>query len=61
MNLHRVSLRVLDYNVRAQRCYEKCGFLVEGRARQERFRDGRWCDEILMAILQHEFRSVASG
>ena len=55
MNLHRVSLMVLDYNDRAQRCYEKCGFRVEGRARSARFRDGRWCDEILMGILQDEF------
>lgn len=55
MNLHRVSLGVLDYNTRAQRCYEKCGFRVEGRERQARFRSGRWCDLILMGILQHEF------
>ena len=55
MNLYRVSLTVLDYNERAQRCYEKCGFGVEGRARAARFRDGRWCDEILMGILQSEF------
>ena len=55
MNLHRISLTVLDYNTRAQRCYEKCGFRVEGRHRQARFRDGRWCDEILMGVLQDEF------
>lgn len=61
MNLHRVSLGVLDYNVRAQRCYEKCGFRVEGRLRQSRFRDGRWCDEILMGILQDEFSTLISG
>jgi len=54
MNLHRVSLTVLDYNTRAQRCYEKCGFRIEGRARSLRYRDGRWCDEILMGILQDE-------
>jgi RimJ/RimL family protein N-acetyltransferase len=58
MDLHRVSLRVLNYNARALRCYEKCGFRIEGRARQARFRDGRRCDEILMGILQHEFRSL---
>jgi RimJ/RimL family protein N-acetyltransferase len=55
MNLHRISLTVLDYNTRAQRCYEKCGFRIEGRLRRSRFRDGRWCDEILMGILQDEF------
>jgi RimJ/RimL family protein N-acetyltransferase len=55
MNLHRVSLGVLDYNTRAQRCYEKCGFRVEGRERQARFRNGHWCDHILMGILRDEF------
>lgn len=55
MNLHRVSLGVLDYNMRAQRCYEKCGFRVELRERQARLRNGHWCDHILMGILQDEF------
>jgi RimJ/RimL family protein N-acetyltransferase len=55
MNLHRVSLGVLDYNTRAQRCYEKCGFRAEGRERQARFRNGHWCDRILMGILRDEF------
>jgi RimJ/RimL family protein N-acetyltransferase len=59
MNLHRVSLGVLDYNMRAQRCYEKCGFRVEGRERQARFRNGRWCDHILMGILNDEFGALA--
>lgn len=31
--LHRVSLRVYDFNPRAQRVYEKCGFKLEGRLR----------------------------
>ena len=31
--LHRVSLEVYDFNPRAQRVYEKCGFTVEGRLR----------------------------
>jgi RimJ/RimL family protein N-acetyltransferase len=29
--------------------------IVEGHARSARVRDGRWCDEILMGILQEEF------
>ena len=55
MNLHRVSLGVLEYNARARRCYEKCGFREEGRVREHRFHDGRWHDQIIMGILQHEF------
>jgi RimJ/RimL family protein N-acetyltransferase len=30
---HRLSVRVVDYNRRAIRAYEKCGFRVEGRER----------------------------
>jgi RimJ/RimL family protein N-acetyltransferase len=55
MNLHRLALGVLDYNVRARRCYEKCGFREEGREREHRFHDGRWHDQIFMGILQPEF------
>jgi len=48
MNLHRVSLGVLDDNRRAQRCYESAAFASRGAKRQARFRNGRWCDHILM-------------
>jgi len=55
MNLHRVYLSVFDFNGRALRCYEKCGFRQEGRAREGLFRDGRYHDLIEMAILRREF------
>ena len=55
MNLHRVYLSVFDFNERAIRCYEKCGFRHEGRAREVFFRDGRYHDSLLMAILRQEF------
>jgi RimJ/RimL family protein N-acetyltransferase len=58
MNLHRVSLRVFDYNLRAVRCYEKCGFKREGRLRQARFHDGKYHDELVMGILRDEFSAV---
>ena len=38
--LHRVALTVFEFNERAIRSYEKCGFVVEGRAREAIFRDG---------------------
>ena len=30
MNLHRIDLGVYDFNVNAIKCYQKCGFEVEG-------------------------------
>lgn len=58
MNLHRVTLRVADYNPRALRVYEKCGFRLEGRIRETRFHDGEWRDKLLMGILDREFRDL---
>ncbi len=56
LNLHRVTLDVFDYNQRALRSYEKCGFKVEGRERQWLKRDGKYHDLIFMGILQEEWR-----
>jgi RimJ/RimL family protein N-acetyltransferase len=55
--LHRVALSVFEYNARAIRSYEKCGFVVEGRAREAIFRDGRFWDEIHMSILAEEWEA----
>ncbi|WP_428426626.1 GNAT family N-acetyltransferase [Pararhizobium sp.] len=55
LNLHRVSLRVLAYNSRAIRAYEKCGFRVEGRERETAFVNDVWHDDLMMGILCHEF------
>ena len=49
--LHRVELEVYDFNPRAQRAYEKCGFRVEGRRREALLWDGEWHDVITMAVL----------
>ena len=55
MNLHRIWLRVYAYNQRAIRCYEKCGFKLEGCLRQARFHDGEYYDELIMGVLRDEF------
>ncbi|WP_028562551.1 GNAT family N-acetyltransferase [Paenibacillus pinihumi] len=55
LNLNRLQLEVYDYNRPALRCYEKCGFIEEGRLRQRQFRNGGYCDLILMAILREEY------
>nr|MBC7245318.1 GNAT family N-acetyltransferase [Chloroflexota bacterium] len=54
-NLHRLYLMVYEYNQRAIRCYEKCGFKHEGRMRQAHFYDGKYYDELIMGILRDEF------
>jgi RimJ/RimL family protein N-acetyltransferase len=56
LNLHRISIRVLAYNERAIRAYAKCGFKVEGRERETAFVDGQWHDDIMMGLLETEYR-----
>jgi RimJ/RimL family protein N-acetyltransferase len=56
--LHRVALTVFDFNARAIRSYQKCGFVEEGRARQAIFRDGRFWDEIHMSVLLDEWEAL---
>ncbi len=60
LKLHKVYLRVLEYNARAIRAYEKVGFRVEGTLRQEMRVQGRWYDLIYMGLLAHEFAAVES-
>ncbi len=54
-NLHRVFLTVLAWNTPAQRSYEKVGFVVEGRLRDDVYFDGRYHDQLVMGILRAEF------
>ena len=57
LGLHRVGLDVLAINTRAVSIYENLGFRVEGR-RRDAYRDGdRWCDGIVMGLLEDEYRA----
>lgn len=51
LGLHRISLGVYAFNERAIRSYQKLGFQFEGRLRHALVWDGRWYDEIVMAVL----------
>ncbi len=51
LDLHRVGLTVMADNVRAVACYRKVGFEIEGRLRDTLWRDGRWHDDLVMAVL----------
>jgi RimJ/RimL family protein N-acetyltransferase len=55
LNLNRVSLTVDEDNGRGIACYRKCGFVEEGRLRQDRFRGGRYFDTIVMGVLREEY------
>lgn len=59
-NFHKVWLTVNGANERAQRAYAACGFVGEGRQRQQVWSNGRYDDLLLMGVLRSEWsaRSV---
>lgn len=57
LNLNRVQLYVYDDNLWAIRTYEKVGFVHEGRRRQAEYKDGKYKDVLVMAILREEWES----
>ena len=52
---HRIDLKVLEYNHRAIRCYEKCGFKKDGILRESAFIEGKSYSDIIMSILDYEY------
>jgi RimJ/RimL family protein N-acetyltransferase len=56
LKLHRISLNVYSYNVRAIDLYNKLGFTLEGKLRKQCFYGGRYHDEFLMGMLASEWR-----
>lgn len=54
MKFHKLSLRVLEKNVTAIRCYESAGFRTEGRMVDELYVDGRYETVIFMAVFEDE-------
>ncbi|TFB22124.1 N-acetyltransferase [Filobacillus milosensis] len=61
LNLHRVDLRVLQYNERAIKCYEKCGFIQEGLEREGALIEGKYETDVMMSILEREYQEVKNG
>jgi [ribosomal protein S5]-alanine N-acetyltransferase len=55
LHLHRVDLRVLEYNHRAIACYEKCGFVKEGIEREGAFIEEAFQTDLIMSILEQEY------
>ena len=55
LRLERMWLEVYDFNARARRSYEKCGFVLEGTERHAIFKRGQYHDVHLMSILREEW------
>ena len=58
LKMHRLELNVFSFNTQAQRVYKKSGFRIEGVRRDAIMHNGKYADDILMAILEDEWRLV---
>jgi Acetyltransferases, including N-acetylases of ribosomal proteins len=55
LNLNRIFLHVDTDNLGGIRAYEKAGFIHEARLRQTDFREGKYCDDLIMSVLRSEW------
>lgn len=56
-HLHSLRLEVIEGNERAVRFYRKMGFRREGRLKEFVFKNGRWNDVIVMALVDQKGRT----
>lgn len=52
LNAKRIQLEVIADNLRAIRCYKKCGFIKENIKKAAYYIDGRYLDILIMGILK---------
>jgi RimJ/RimL family protein N-acetyltransferase len=58
LRMERMWLDTDDHNARAHAAYRKAGFTEEGRFRRAFYQDGRWSDDIRMAMLRDEWEAL---
>lgn len=61
LGAQRVSLGLHEYNVRALKSYEKAGFRLEGRTRQDVLHEGKRTDTLWMGVLRDEWLQMQQG
>ena len=61
LNLNRIDLGVFAEHEAGVRCYQKLGFKVEGRLRQDLFQDGEYKDRLWMGLLRSEYERRQMG
>jgi len=61
LGLHKINLHVYEYNPRAIRVYEKCGFKKEGLLKEGHYYNGKYWDVIIMGILNRDVVKIISG
>lgn len=58
LKLHRLELDVYSFNPRAEKAYTKAGFVKEGVLRDAVMDGDKFADDILMAMLEDDWRRI---
>jgi len=58
LGLHRLDLKVFDFNGSAIRCYERAGFRHEGTLREARKQGDEYWNTHIMGLLRHEWEGA---
>jgi diamine N-acetyltransferase len=58
---HRLFLDVFVINDRARHVYRRFGFREEGIMREAFYRDGAYHSQVLMSLLESEYRTIKGG
>jgi len=58
LKLHKLSMRVLSFNTRAIRAYERVGFVREGLERESALIGGVWYDDVIVGLLKRDFDAL---
>ena len=56
LGLHKVTAEVLSENAPSIAMFKKCGFSVDGRLRDDVYKNGRYYDVLAMSILKEDIR-----
>lgn len=56
--LHRVTIKTVGYNTRAQHLYTRLGFVEEGRSREAHWHDRKWYDVVSYGMLEGEWAKL---
>ena len=59
LRLERLWLDTDAHNLRAQAIYTKAGFVREGVFRRAFYQDGRWSDDVRMAMIREEWLALS--
>lgn len=58
LGMHKVSSSVITYNKRSLQYSLHCGYKIEGVLKEQKFRNGRYWDEILLGVFRKNWLPI---